>query len=102
MTDDVKRRLVSAEGPQQMGTANGLVAAHNVLPMRVGRLARDIEPDALEDTPDVLAIGGRCVNEGHGCYWPPYSNSPYFELPDFKNHGKRCSLISSMMCRIWA
>ena len=77
-----------------METANGLFTAHDVHPMRSGRLVRDIKPYVLEDTPDVLIIGGRCVNEGYGFYWPPYSGSPYFELPDFKKHGKRCSLIS--------
>ena len=94
MTKDIQKQVVPAEDPQQMDTANGMVNADEVLPCRIGKLKSDIKPFVLEGTPDVLTIGGRCTNEAYGFYWPPYSKVPYFELPGFEKHGKKCQLVS--------
>ena len=77
-----------------MDTAHGMVNADEVLPCRRGKLKSDIKPFVLDDTPDVLTIGGRSVNEGYGFYWSPYSKVPYFELPGFEKHGRKCQLVS--------
>ena len=55
------------------------VVASEVLPMRLETLDGEITPYVLEGTPDVLTIGGRCVNERYRFEWPPFSKTPYFE-----------------------
>ena len=41
-----------------------------------------IDPYVLPDSPDVLSIGRRCVDQGYGFYWKPYSQSPALIPPD--------------------
>lgn len=36
----------------------------------------------LESTRDVLTVGSRCVEKGHGFNWSPYSLGPTFVRPD--------------------
>ena len=94
MNAATRAKLEPAQRPQQMDIANGTVVASEVLPMRLERLDGEIAPFVLGDTPDVLTIGGRCVNEGYGFHWPPYSKAPYFELLGFAKHRKICQLVS--------
>ena len=39
-------------------------------------------PLVLKDTPDVLAMGRRCMNEGYTFVWKAHSDKPYFRKPD--------------------
>ena len=35
----------------------------------------------MKGTPLVLTDGARCIKQGYGFHWPPWSREPYFELP---------------------
>jgi hypothetical protein len=78
--------------PHYLDTANGLVATSEAVCLRIDELHRDSggysEPLILENTPNVLTIGGRCVHEGFGFYWKPYSLKPFFTKPVEEGGGK--------------
>ena len=76
-----------------MITEKGTVTAKEVLLVHSNRLESDITSLVLEDTPEVLTIGGRCANQGFGFHWPPYTR-PYFEAPGFIEHDEICELTS--------
>lgn len=61
--------------------------------MRLERLDGEIAIVVLDDTPDMLTVGGRCVNEGYGFYWPPYSKAPYVKLLGFAKPRKDMQVI---------
>ena len=43
-----------------------------------------VKPRILEDSPDVYSTGYRCIEEGWGKVWLPYSLNPYYTRPDGK------------------
>ncbi len=47
-----------------------------------------MNPYVLENTPDVISIGKRCVQLGYGFHWEPWSLKPYLVLPKAKGGGK--------------
>ena len=49
--------------------------------MRVPELDSDINFYVLDNTPPVVSVGKRCMEEGYGFYWKPYS-TPVFIKPD--------------------
>ena len=66
-------------------TANGVINADSVCDLVVPKLAFDdahVTPYVLPDSPDVLSIGRRCVQDGYGFYWAPYSKTPALIPPE--------------------
>ena len=57
----VKRFLKAAPEVITFQTANGPSVADHVCPLRFDELDEDIEPYVLKDTPSVLSIGFRCM-----------------------------------------
>ena len=53
------------------------------LPLHSDALNRDVEPLVLDQTPSVLSIGRRCMEEGFSFWWQAYKN-PILYLPDGK------------------
>jgi hypothetical protein len=43
----------------------------------VAMTRENIEPLVLDSTPAVMSIGYRCVEQGYGFIWKPYSKTPY-------------------------
>ena len=64
-----------------LDTANGQNVADRGIDLVVELLGQDILPYVLDSSPNVLSIGRRCVVDGYGWYWPPYSLSPYLIHP---------------------
>eukprot|EP00974_Lingulodinium_polyedra_P003301 309038-Lingulodinium_polyedra.AAC.1 len=64
-------------------TANGVTHADEVLPVGVKEFASTVEPYILNNTPNVLSVGLRCMKHGFTFIWPAGEN-PYFILPDNK------------------
>ena len=67
--------------PISLYTANGPKQVKQQVSMQVPRLDDDQDSYLLPDTPKVLTVGYRCVEEGYGFYWPPYSRRPFFTQP---------------------
>ena len=58
-------------------TANGVINADTICDLVVPTFAYDdayVTPYVLPDSPDVLSIGRRCVQDGYGFYWAPFSH----------------------------
>ena len=70
-----------AEEDISLATANGLIKVGEVVDMQVGPLGEVTTPYVLEDTPLVLNVGNRCIYQGYGFHWPPWSRLPYYEMP---------------------
>ena len=64
-----------------LDTAGGETKSNEVLPCYLKRLGEHIAPHVLTSTPNVLSLGRRCVQDGYGFYWEPYSMHPYFIHP---------------------
>ena len=64
-------------------TANGETNANDMCTVSVPALKVEttIEAYCLEQSPDVLSIGRRCVLLGFGFYWPPWSRTPMLIPP---------------------
>ena len=66
-------------------TANGVINADSVCDLVLPKLFADdahITPYVLPDSPDLLSIGRRCVQDGYGFYWAPYSKTPALIPPE--------------------
>ena len=59
---DKQRKIVFA-------TANGKVSSQRVVPMRCNILNTVVAPYALPETPSVLSIGLRCMEQGYSFHW---------------------------------
>ena len=68
--------------PFPLSTAGGRIEATHRVPLYVSELNETVEPMILPDIPDVLSLGRRCVAEGYDFWWPRYSMSPQFTLPN--------------------
>ena len=81
---ELATQIEKAETPQVLDTANDRISASEEVIMSMHPLEEIIAPLILESTPDVLTVGRRCVEEGFGFHWEPYSTKPYFVLPGGK------------------
>ena len=77
--EDVKDVYQSAQA-QQLATANGVLFATDVVDMQVSALREVVSPYVLENTPAVLSIGKRCMQDGYEFRWRP-NKAPYFITP---------------------
>ena len=64
--------------PQGFATANGRATAYLKVPMCSKAMGGQIAPYTLSDTPAVLSVGRRCVEEGYSFIWKA-SETPYLE-----------------------
>ena len=61
-------------------TANGSINARTECPIFVAGINKTISTYVLEDTPDVLPPGRRCVDEGFTFHWDAYLTRPTWTL----------------------
>jgi hypothetical protein len=83
-----RSNAIKAKQAVTMETANGTISCDRVLQMQIIPFNENIEPYILEDSPDVLSIGRRCVDEGFSFHWEAGSLAPYF----VDQFGKRITL----------
>jgi len=74
--------------PLTFNTAGGQTTAYEVAPAFCSELGRAVEPLVLNDSPWVLSIGRRCIDEGFTFVWIGKSN-PLFISPE----GVRTELV---------
>ena len=73
--------IYEAEEAQRLATANGVIDTTEVVDLQVSALEEVVAPCVLRNSPAVLNIGRRCMEEGCEFRWKPGSN-PYFIRPD--------------------
>ena len=71
----------SSPKPVNLTTANGKTKAANVADVKIGVLEDTFSPYILEESPLVLSLGKRCLDEGYGFAWPP-GGEPVLLRPD--------------------
>ena len=62
-------------------TANGECRPPGSIPIRVEALGETTNALVLENTPNVISVGLRCMEYGYGFHWPP-AETPYWITPD--------------------
>ena len=81
-TDCAGCRDFIVDGPiVTLATANGDTVSSQALPLRVGRVDEVIRPHVLEETPNVLSLGRRVVEDGYSFWWEGHSMSPKLVHP---------------------
>ena len=73
----------STEQPISFITANGSTQSNAVAEIDLNTLPGSITPYILEQTPSVLSVGTRCMDQGYSFVWPAGS-SPFLVRPDGK------------------
>ena len=81
-TANATNRRVS-DTPICLATANGSTRTDEVADVTVDALHKDFTPYILDETPPVLSVGVRCMEQGYSFIWPADSR-PYFIRPDHK------------------
>jgi hypothetical protein len=76
-----KVRTKSANQPINLCTANGPAKADKVANLNIPELDAKSQFYTLDDTPTVLSVGKKCLEEGFAFHWPP-GEAPYFIKPD--------------------
>ena len=88
--------------PISLATANGSTRADEVADVKVDALHQPFSPYILEETPAVLSVGVRCMEQGYSFVWPA-DGRPYFIRPDMGvielNVDGRVPVIDSL-CRV--
>ena len=64
-----------------LATANGDTDSRRVLPLQLQRLGESIRPYVLDETPNVLSLGRRVVEDGYDFAWDAHSMSPKLTKP---------------------
>ena len=65
----MKKVVKESDKPLTFNTANGKTNALEVAHLYCNDLAEEIEPYELENTPAVLTLGRRCMQQGFSCVW---------------------------------
>ena len=73
----------STDQPISFITANGSTQSNAVAEIDLNTLPGPITPYILEQTPSVLSVGTRCMDQGYSFVWPAGS-SPFLVRPDGK------------------
>ena len=73
----------STDHPISFITANGSTESNAVAEIDLNTLPGSITPYILEQTPSVLSVGTRCMDQGYSFVWPAGS-SPFLVRPDGK------------------
>ena len=71
-----RKRLSKPDNPMLFSGVGGTKAAELKLRLQSPALGGTVEPLVMENTPDVLTIGRRCVELGWSFWWAPYSLHP--------------------------
>ncbi len=67
--------ITKSLNPVLLSTAD-IISSDMIVPQQIGALGVDAEPYVLEQSPDVLSIGRRCVQDGYSFQWLPYLRAP--------------------------
>ena len=80
-----RKRLSKPDHPMLFSGVGGTKAAELKLRLLSPALGGAVEPLVMDNTPDVLSIGRRCVKLGWSFWWAPYSEHPILTTKEGKN-----------------
>ena len=64
-------------------TANGVTSTNDVAKIHFDEFESTHSPDVLDESPSVLSVGKKCIEEGYSFVWPA-NGMPYMISPDNK------------------
>lgn len=74
----------NSETPLSLITANGSTNAEEVVDVHIRALPEPCSPYVLDQTPAVLSVGVRCMEQGYIFVWPAHGSPPILIRPDRK------------------
>ena len=89
--DTDRKRLRNTADPLLFAGVGGTKAAKLKLLLRCPALGGTVEPLVMDDTPDVISIGWRCVELAWSFWCPPYSLHPVLTPPSGQGHRLQCA-----------
>ena len=63
-------------------TANGMVRCIEMVTISVDHLQEAVGAYVLDESPDLLSLGIRCLQLGYAFHWEPFSTTPTLVTPD--------------------
>ena len=70
----------TSDTPISLATANGSTRADEVADVKVDALHKPFTPYILEETPAVLSVGVRCMEQGYSFVWPTGSRTSSVQI----------------------
>jgi len=67
--------------PTPIWSAGGMIASSQVLKTQVAPLQQAVDATILAGSPNALAVGRRCAEQGFAFYWKPFAPVPELYLP---------------------
>ena len=83
----------AAQHPISLITANGSTEANEVADVKLSALPDPVQPYVLNQTPAVLSVGTRCVDQGYSSVWRQVVNPFLFVLTE-KSSSSRLKVMS--------
>ena len=77
----VQGKLTTSAMPLPIWSAGGIVKSDLSVSTEVAPLKETVRATVLANTPNALAIGRRCAEQGFGFFWHPYAPHPELYLP---------------------
>ena len=79
----IQEHVEVLEQPVRLETANREILADRTIGLEFEAIGeQEIRPFVLENAPDLISIGRRCLEMGYSFHWPSGSKSPFFVLPE--------------------
>ncbi len=69
MADSYPVKTLKKSSRIMFSTANGRIESRNVVPFYCEELAQSVQPFLLHDSPPVLSVGKRCMEQGFTFHW---------------------------------
>ena len=73
--------MYHSHDPLGLITANGSQSADQQASVHIDCIDKEVQPDVLPDTPAVISVGMRCIQDGWDFVWKSFSR-PYFKKQD--------------------
>ena len=84
-----RRKTALTTGPQDFHTAGGPTSAAAELKFYSKALGGQVRAILLENSPNLISVGKRCMRQGYSFHWYPH-RAPYFVHP--KGHYIKCKV----------
>ena len=85
MKPDEKRNMTDMNKPYRLSTANDIVKANMETVIPIAKTGLKATAIVMEDTPCVLSLGERCMEEGYSFHWgrwrKPNVDQPIWQAP---------------------
>jgi hypothetical protein len=76
------KAYVRMRAPKYLNTAHGLTSITKEVTMYLPQLDEMADMLCCQNTPSVISIGKRFIEQGYAFCWPPRSQNPFFIKPD--------------------